>query len=100
MQPGGTPFFYLGENVETLFWRLTREETDYYLKDRAAKGFSVVLAQIVSKLNLHDPNAYGEIAFLGGDISRPNEKYFQHIDWVVERARSYGLRVALAPAQM
>ena len=99
MQPDGKPFFYLGENVETLFWRLTREDTDFYLKDRAAKGFTVVLAQIVPKQDLNWTNAYGETAFVGGNVSQPNEKYFNHIDWVVERAHSYGLRVALAPAQ-
>src|SRR5690242_3897243 len=68
MHPDGTPFFYLGENVETLLWRLTREETDLYLKNRASKGFTVVMAQIVPKEDLNAPNAYGETAFIGGEV--------------------------------
>lgn len=98
-RPDGKPFFYLGENVETLFWRLTNDETDLYLEDRASKGFTVILAQILPKDNLNAPNAYGQTAFIDGDVSRPNEMYFKHIDWVVDKARSYGLRIGLAPAQ-
>jgi hypothetical protein len=38
----GEPFFYLGDTAWELFHRLTREEADLYLKDRAAKGFTVI----------------------------------------------------------
>jgi hypothetical protein len=32
----------LGDTAWELFHRLTREEADLYLKDRAAKGFTVI----------------------------------------------------------
>ena len=38
----GEPFFYLGDTAWELFHRLTREEAELYLKDRAAKGFTVI----------------------------------------------------------
>jgi hypothetical protein len=99
VQPDGKPFFYLSENVETLFWRLNQDETDLYLHDRAQKGFSVILAQVVPKAEINTPNAFGARAFIDDDIKHPNPKYFAHVDWVISRAEHYGLRVALAPAQ-
>lgn len=40
----GKPFFWLGDTAWELFHRLSREEADTYLKDRAAKGFTVIQA--------------------------------------------------------
>jgi hypothetical protein len=96
-QPDGQPFFYLGENAEYLLWRLTREETDSYLRDRARKGFTVIMAHMVPRSDMNLPNAYGDPAFVSGDVSRPNRKYFEHIDWVAARAAQYGLRLGLMP---
>ena len=35
----GKPFFYMGDTAWELFHRLSREEADHYLEDRAEKGF-------------------------------------------------------------
>ncbi|MEK7676371.1 MAG: DUF4038 domain-containing protein, partial [Verrucomicrobiota bacterium] len=43
---GGKPFFYLGDTCWLLFQRPNREELDEYLKDRAAKGFTVIQAYV------------------------------------------------------
>src|SRR6185436_19408705 len=48
-EPDGTPFFYLAENAEYLLWKLTREETDLYLKDRTQKGFTVIMAHLIPR---------------------------------------------------
>ena len=40
----GEPFFYLGDTAWALFHRLTREEAEIYLRDRADKGFTVIQA--------------------------------------------------------
>ena len=40
----GAPFFYLADTAWELLHRLTREDTDLYLRNRAAKG--VVKAQV------------------------------------------------------
>src|SRR5262245_66523617 len=37
----GKPFFYLGDTAWLLFQRFDPQEADEYLKDRAAKGFTV-----------------------------------------------------------
>ena len=39
-------------------------------------------------------NRYGHLPFIDGDPARPNPRYFEHVDWVVERAAQHGLRIA------
>lgn len=98
-QPDGEPFLWLGDTAWAIFARLTREETDHYLRDRADKGFTVI--QIVAIGGPFDglevPNRYGELALIERNPLRPNPKYFEHIDWVVDRAAHYGLRIAMLP---
>ncbi|MDZ7604650.1 MAG: DUF4038 domain-containing protein [Cyclobacteriaceae bacterium] len=58
--PDGKPFFWLGDTAWELFHRLTREEADLSLKNRAEKGFTVIQAVALAELDgLHDPNPYG-----------------------------------------
>jgi hypothetical protein len=42
--PRGEPFFWLADTGWALFTRLTREEAEIYLTDRASKGFNVIQA--------------------------------------------------------
>jgi hypothetical protein len=94
----GTPFFYLGDTGWEVFHRLTREEADLYLEDRARKGFTVIQAVALSELDgLTRPNAYGELPLTDLDATRPNEAYFCHVDYVIGRAEALGLYVALLP---
>ena len=51
----GKPFFWLGDTAWELFHRLNREEAERYLKNRAAKGFTVIQAVALAELDgLHD----------------------------------------------
>jgi len=94
----GKPFFWLGDTAWELFHRLNREEADYYLKNRADKGFTVVQAVILAELDgLTQPNQYGQLPLTGNDPTKPNEAYFQHVDYVVNKAASLGLVVGLLP---
>jgi hypothetical protein len=98
VQADGRPFFYLADTAWSLFHRLTFEEADLYLRNRAAKGFTVVQAVALSELDgLRTPNAYGERPLLENDPRRPNERYFARVDRVVDRAGELGLTVALLP---
>jgi hypothetical protein len=92
----GTPFFYLGDTEWGLF-HLTREDAEFYLKDRAAKRFTVIQAVATFWGGLNRPNAYGQTVFVNGDPTQPNEAYFKHVDWVVDKAESLGLYVAMVP---
>ena len=94
----GKPFFYLGDTAWELFHRLNRAEADLYLRNRAAKGFTVIQAVVIGEIEgLRVPNAYGETPFVDFDASRPNEHYFAHVDWIVNRAAELGLYVGLLP---
>jgi hypothetical protein len=94
----GAPFFYLGDTAWELFHRLDREEADRYLKNRAAKGFTVIQAVVLAELDgLDDPNPYGDRPLAEKDPARPNERYFEHVDYIVNRAESLGLVVGMLP---
>jgi hypothetical protein len=93
----GAPFLYLADTAWQLFHRLTREEAQRYLEDRAKKGFTVVQAVALGLDGLDVPNAYGEPGLVGKDPRRPNEAYFAHVDWIVDKAGALGLTVGLLP---
>jgi len=93
----GKPFFLLGDTAWELFHRLTREETELYLKNRADKGFNTILAVALAEHEFDQPNAYGEMPLEANDPTKPREAYFAHVDWVVDKAASLGLHTALLP---
>src|SRR5512135_2924148 len=100
----GRPFFYLGDTAWELFHRLKREEADDYLSNRAADGFTVIQAVALAEFDgLHTPNAYGFRPLVNDDPTRPDVKegpgndYWDHVDYVVNRAESLGLFIGFLP---
>ncbi len=94
----GSPFFYLGDTAWELFHRLNRENAEKYLENRRAKGFTVIQAVALAELDgMRDPNPYGQIPFFDQDLSKPNEKYWEHVDWIIDRAADKGLFIGLLP---
>jgi hypothetical protein len=94
----GSPFFYLADTAWELFHRLTLDEAQRYLADRAAKGFTVIQAVALAEIDgLHTPNMRGDLPLIDDDPARPNEAYFAHIDAVVETAASLGLTIGMLP---
>ena len=93
------PFFWLGDTAWELFHRLTREEAERYLKNRAEKRFTVVQAVALAEFDgLTAPNAYGHLPLRNNDPAQPVEEYFAHVDWVIARANALGLYVGLLPS--
>lgn len=94
----GTPFFYLGDTGWELFHRLNKDETEKYLENRRAKGFTVIQAVALAELDgLNTPNAEGNKPLVDNDPLKPNEAYFAHIDWVVNKALEKGIFIGLLP---
>ncbi len=96
----GQPFFWLGDTAWELFGKLTREELDEYLDTRRAQRFTVLQAMLLSYAGHHTPNRYGEKPFVSvsaGEVV-PNEAYFRHCDWVLQRAAEKGFHVLVFPA--
>ena len=94
----GTPFFWLGDTAWELFHRLNRDEIDYYLRNRASKGFNVVQCVILSEINgLTVPNREGNLPLVNLDPEQPNEAYFELVDYAVSTADKYGIYLAMLP---
>lgn len=94
----GKPFFYLADTAWELFHRLSKEDAELYLKDRAAKHFNVIQAVVLAEFGgLTIPNAYGHLPLSNNDPTKPNEDYFKDVDAVVDQAESLGLYVGMLP---
>lgn len=94
----GKPFYWLGDTGWELFHRLTKEEANEYLKKRAEQGFTVIQAVVLAELDgLHTPNANGDKPLINDDPTKPNEAYFDQVDYVVDKANEYNLNIAMLP---
>lgn len=100
----GKPFFYLGDTAWELFHRLNREEAERYLRDRAEKGYTVIQAVAIAELDGHsDPNPYGHLPLTNLDPAQPaitdgpQNDYWDHVDFIVDKAQSLGLVVGFLP---
>ncbi|MBQ7063553.1 MAG: DUF4038 domain-containing protein [Firmicutes bacterium] len=94
---GDKPFFWLGDTAWLMLHRLTLEQADLYLRNRAEKGFTVIQATILH----HAPgtNVYGQNPFVDLDISKPDMEsgYWDYLDKVVRIAANYGIYMGLLP---
>ena len=94
----GKPFFWLGDTGWELFHRLNREQADQYLKTRSSQGFTVIQAVVLAEFDgLHTANAYGDLPLLHDDPATPNERYFKHVDYIIDKAAEEGIVIGLLP---
>lgn len=94
----GRPFFYLADTAWELFHRSTRQDADLLLADRASKKFTAIQAVALAEFDgLHEPNAYGQTPLINDDPTKPNEDYWKHVDYIVAKANSLGLYIAMLP---
>nr|MBI1229070.1 DUF4038 domain-containing protein [Cytophagales bacterium] len=94
----GEPFFWLADTAWELFHRCDREEVVYYLDKRASQGFNVVQAVALAEIDgIQTPNPFGEVPLVAEDPNRPNNAYFEHVDFVIEEAAKRGIYIALLP---
>ena len=94
----GLPFLIHGDMPWSLISGVTEEEAEHYLENRRQQGFNSIVVNLIEH-KFHGPvNRYGEGPFTTpGDFSTPNQKYFQHADWVIRRAGEKGIQVFLDP---
>ena len=95
----GTPFLINGDTPWSLIVELTKAEAEVYLEDRRSRGFNTIIVEIIENEFGGPYNKDGEYPFLSlGDFSQPNELYFQHADWVINKAAEKSILVILTPA--
>lgn len=101
--PDGAPVFIAGDAGWSLFVQPTLEDANLYLTDRAAKGFNLVLANLIdAKFASKAPrNIYGEAPFTrAGDFTTPNEAYFARADAIIRMAGEKGITLLLDPVYL
>lgn len=98
------PVLINGDTPWSLIGQVSKEDADLYLQDTAQRGFnSIVVTLVESHYADNAPrNFYSDDPYLeyqGGipKFDTPNEAYFAHADWVIQKAGAYGLQVILAP---
>ena len=83
------PFLIHGDTAWSLIVQLDLKEGELYLDTRKAQGFNSILVNLIERKFSKTPpkNAEGEEPFAkSGDFSTPSEKYFAHVDAVLEMA--------------
>jgi hypothetical protein len=94
----GTPFFLLADTAWEIFHRLSLDEARHYLETRAQQEFTVVMGVALAEFDgLGEPNRNGDLPLHDQDPTRPNEKYFAHVDAVLDVAEQLGLFFGLLP---
>lgn len=98
MNNDGTPFFWIGDTAWNLFDKNTDEEARKYLTARARQGFTVIQASLLfDGYGTRKPNTYGQYAFTDIGTLSVNDRYFDHVENVIDIADSLGLIVGLLP---
>jgi len=82
----GQPFFWLGDTLWHLYRSFAPADARAIMEDRRDKGFSAVLVMLIGYEPDPAPNINGDYPWLDSDPSRPNEKYFAHVDAVMRIA--------------
>ena len=106
----GTPFFWMGDTAWELFHKLSRDDADLYLENRAQLKFNVIQAVALAELDgLRVGNVYGRKPLLQNttgeyDPTLPDQQvnqdaytYWDHVEYVIDKAASLGLYIALLP---
>jgi len=98
----GRPFFWLGDTGWSLGLNLDRKEAEHYLNVRKDQGFNVVQMMLMWQFPV--VNTYGRCAFIDSDplkvVDGEEEgiyTYWDHIDYIVERAARRGIYIAMLP---
>ncbi len=98
------PFFWLGDTAWPLLVQYPQVEAENYLRNRAAKGFSVIQTVMAwsaggsgSEVRSPTANIYGDKPWIDDDPAKPNEAFFRHVDELVKSAAQEGLVLAMLP---
>ncbi len=101
------PFFWLGDTGWLLFSKLKRDEAEKYLETRRQQGFNVIQVMVIH--DIKEVNAYGDSALVASNLAKPHitngnnsenaaeYDYWDHVDWIVDRAAAKGIYMALVP---
>lgn len=99
----GEAFFINGDTAWSLIGQVSKEDADLYLQDCAARGINSVIVTLVEGFYADNApaNFYDVQPFTTpNNFTTPNEEYFAHADWVINKAAEYGILMVIAPAYL
>ncbi|MGB9605688.1 MAG: DUF4038 domain-containing protein, partial [Bryobacteraceae bacterium] len=89
----GKPWFWLGDTAWNGALLSTDEEWDRYLRDRVAKGFTLVQL-VLTQWRAGRSDERGQVGFTGTDRIQINPAFFQRMDGRIRAVNDHGLVAA------
>lgn len=100
----GNPFLIVGDAPQALMVNISSADAETYFADRQSHGYNAVWINLLCATYTGGRSDASTITGTkpftkAGDLSRPNETYFAHVDDILKRAANHGLVVFLDPAE-
>lgn len=101
----GTPFLVNGDTPWSLTHNLTYDEAVRYMENRRAKGVNALIVSVPDAYGPsgnadNPPDRQGHRPFIGDDVTRLNEPYWQNVDRVLAKSEEMGFAVFFFPAYL
>jgi hypothetical protein len=93
----GTPFFWQGDTAWCIFNHASPTDVNFYLDDRAEKGFNVIQGCVAVWDYRTRANPDGELPWVNGDPGQINEAFFKNVDTIIDKAARRGMYMAILP---
>jgi hypothetical protein len=94
------PVFITGEDAWSLQVQLSDSDIQFYLSDRASRGFNAIWVGLADNYYSKSPphDFYGNVPFLGTDFTDENPAYWARVDQTISWAARKGITVMADPA--
>ena len=94
------PVFITGDSGWSLQVQLSDADIQFYLDDRASRGFNAVWVGLADNAFSNHPPAdfYGNVPFNGADFTIENPKYWARVDQTLSWAAARGITILADPA--
>lgn len=94
------PFFINGDTPWSLISQVSKEDADLYLQDCANKGVNSLIVNLIERY--YADNAPANFYLIPpfttvNKLTTPNEAFFEHADWIINKAAEYNIQIILAP---
>lgn len=93
------PLFLNGSASWRIGYNVSVSGVKQFLEDQKSKEFNALIVEISPDFDGggNVPNLYGELIFHDKDVSKPNEKFFLHVDSVLQVCSDMNFAVILFP---
>jgi uncharacterized protein DUF4038/collagenase-like protein with putative collagen-binding domain len=94
------PVFITGDDAWSLQVQLSDADIQFYLADRASRGFNAIWVGLADNTYSNHPprDFYGNVPFNGPDFTHENPAYWTRVDRTLAWAAAQGITVFASPA--